>query len=200
MRIVVTLPGRTVEAASWEEFEGSIDTRDLQDILGLKIDIGEVLGPRGSMHFENKSPALSIEAVGDDRVRVDGMFQALVRALSDGSQLTQGIVGFLGAMILLVVVLAQVVLFAFLGVITYGTSSPASGGSDQLSSAFFVLLLVASVFVTLSATARLFPALEILPAGRTVAFVRFRVRIVGAIALIAAVVTIGVFLYQQVKP
>src|SRR5664280_935480 len=176
IRIITTLPGRVVEAESWETFAGLVDNRDLQDLHGLKIDVGELLGPRASIHFEKKSPALSIEVVGDDRVRVEGIFTEAARALGRGRQPPEALVTFMGVASSLAVLLCALYVLGSLGIltVTVGNTPQTQNGSDLGQSLLFIALVFVAVVSTLFAMARLFPTLEVLPEGHAPALVRFR--------------------------
>jgi hypothetical protein len=199
IRVIATLTGRVVEAESWETFEGLVDIRDLQLLKGLKIDIGEILGPRASIHFENKSPALSIEVVGDDRSRVEGVFVEITHALSRGSQLPQGLVTFAAAISIVAVIVLSLRVVRHLGVLTVTeVGSDTVLGTDPASllsmGALAGIVVLSFIFVAL-----LFPTLEILQEGRAPALVRLRIWILAAVGAVAASL-VASYIYGSVNP
>ena len=70
VRIEGALPGRVIEAESWDELADFVDARDIRLLRSLRIDVGERLGPRIGIRFERRSfTALTLDVAGDDRAR-----------------------------------------------------------------------------------------------------------------------------------
>jgi hypothetical protein len=188
--IVVTLRGRVVERETWEEFRGSIDTRDLKDLVGLKIDVGDLLGPRASIHFESKSPALSVEVVGNDAVRVEGVFVEATRALAGGRQLSTGWVTLILVGAVLALVVCGLAILSFLYLVTFSIGGREIGGSESRpSNPFKTVLVLAVIFggVTLGVVGvnKLFPILEVLPECKAPALARLRGALLAAVVAFA---------------
>jgi hypothetical protein len=70
IRIVAAVPGQAISVDTWEEFAALIDSRDLRLLQSLKIDVGDLLGPRVSIHFGTTPAALLFEVSGTDRAQV----------------------------------------------------------------------------------------------------------------------------------
>jgi hypothetical protein len=177
VRVVVSLPGRVAETASLDEaFGGLLDTRDLPLIQSLKIDIGEAQTRLVVIHCETLSPAVTLEAVADDRTEVEGLMGRLEPYLDRGRQrLGEGAVYITLGGAVAASAVAITLIGANLGLIQ---ESGTPGGSDvRVSPALIVAAVVVPVLVYFVGR-RLLPALQLLGPGGQPIVARFRTAVV----------------------
>ena len=185
-RIVAALPGQLIAVADWDEFAAFIDSRDLKRLQSLKIEVGDLLGPRITMNFTAVSSALLLEVSGGDRAQVAGVFNEIIPILDRGEQL-----GLLGssvaftASVVALPVLTVAVVVATGRLQFYAATVPESGRPESAATVLFAFLLVLEAFVGIWVGRRLLPTLEVLPPGRNPAIVRFRGPVIAGIATVA---------------
>jgi hypothetical protein len=188
--IEIALPGRVIEADTADALVTEIDTRDLTLIRNIRIQIGSRRSPRASIHIERQPPAVTVEVVGEDQTRVEGLASQLADLFSKGRQLP-------GPNTLVGIGMATAVGVVFVGVWivnTLGLRHQTGNGEAQLAPGGVVMVLVIAlgtigVFVVGN---WLFPGLELLEAGANTRARRFRFAIVtflgGILSSLAATV------------
>lgn len=188
VRVVAALPRRVEEADNLADFNALVDNRDLALIESLKIEVGSLTGPRVSIHAEAKSsPALALEVSGDDRVQVNGLYDEVRLMLDRGRQFLDSTTAALAVAIAATgAAFAGVFISRRLGWLVDTPTNPNAsvGEPDSILNPMGLALIVGLVGVVMSIGLQALPKLEILPAGRTSAFVRWRGRIGGVIAAI----------------
>jgi hypothetical protein len=188
--IEIALPGRVIEADNADALVTEIDTRDLTLIRNIRIQIGSRRSSRASIHIERQPPAVTIEVVGEDRTRVEGLASQLADLFSKGRQLP-------GPNTLVVIGMAGAAGLVFVGVwalnalgLQYRTES----GETQLAPVGIpiILIIVLGAIGVFVVGNWLFPGLELLEAGANTRARRFRFAIVtflgGILSSLAATV------------
>jgi hypothetical protein len=188
--IEIALPGRVIEADTPDALVTEIDTRDLTLIRNIRIQIGSRRSPRASIHIERQSPAVTVEVVGEDRTRVEGLTSQMADLFSKGWQRP-------GPNALVGIGMAAAAGLFFVGVWTLNTlglQHRTESGERQLASAgiLIVLLIVLGAIGVFVVGNWLFPGLELLEAGSNTRARRFRLAIVtflgGILSSLAATV------------
>ena len=188
-RIEIALPQRVTNAESPDALQTEIDTRDLDLIRSLRIEVGAKRGLRATIHVERDSPALTVEVVGEDRTRVEGLTSQLDELLRKGLQRPGGTntEGGLAFLLGFGVAIAGIIVWRALA-----GSRSLSALDTPAEIAALVLLLVATIGTILGAL-WLTPGLELLKPGEQPRLRRFRLAVIAfagsvATSLIAALI------------
>lgn len=187
--IAAELPGRDVEAGTWEEFRSFVDSRDVEAIQSLRVSIGSFDATNVRMRFRRDYMALTLEVAGDDRTQVAGVYNELSALLNRGKQLGSNFAGPAQLVCIVALPAATLVVLIATGVLHY---IPENAPPSERASLWFVIglvfLLVAEGWIGNLASRRLFPTLEFLREGQAAAIDRFRAWIVaGVVALVLGV-------------
>jgi hypothetical protein len=193
-QIEIALPQRVTNAESPDALQTEIDTRDLDLIRSILIDVGAKRGLRATIHVERDSPALTMEIVGEDRTRVEGLASQLEELLRRGKQRpsSNNAVGGLGLLLCFTMV--------FLGVFiwrAFDTTSSEVGIDTPAEFAALILIL----FVALGSFAAvlwLLPALQLLRPGEQTRLRRFRVAAMAFVGSLVASIAATV-IYEAVR-
>jgi hypothetical protein len=188
--IEIALPGRVIEADTPDALVSEIDTRDLSLIRNIRIQIGSRRSPRASIHIERQSPAVTVEVVGEDRTRVEGLASQLAELFTKGRQRP-------GPNALVGIGLAVAAALVFVGVWivnTLGLQDDPGVVERRVTPVGFLMLLLTALgtFAVFLVGNWLFPGLELLEVGSNTRARRFRLAIVallgGILSSLAATV------------
>jgi hypothetical protein len=188
-KIEIALPQRVTDADSPDALQTEIDTRDLDLIRSLRIEVGTKRGLRATIHVERDSPALTIEVVGEDRTRVEGLISQLDELLRKGWQRPGGanVEGGLAFLLGFGVAIADYLIWRALA------GSESTAGIDTPAESLAMVLLLSTTIGTIFAVLWLLPGLQLLKPGEQTRLRRFRLAVItfaGSIvtSLIASVV------------
>jgi hypothetical protein len=188
-QIEIALPQRVTNADSPDALQTEIDTRDLALIRSIRIDVGSKRGLRATIHVERDSPSLTVEVVGEDRTRVEGLTSQLEELLRRGAQRPRSDETLLGVGI--------GVCFAtlFIGIFVWRTFDPTERIviDTPIEYLYLILILFGSVG-SLLAVLWLMPGLQLLKPGEPTRLRRFRLTVMAFVgSLIASIVATVIY-------
>jgi hypothetical protein len=188
--IEIAFPQRVTNADSPDALQTEIDTRDLDLIRSIRINVGARRGLRATIHIERDSPALTVEVVGENRTRVEGLTSQLEEALGRGKQRpgSNTAVGGLG----LLLCLSIVVLGVFLWRVFYPTGGQI--GIDTPAEFAALVLILFGALGSFGAALWLLPALQLLKPGEQTRLRRFRLAVTAFIgSLIVSIAATAIY-------
>jgi hypothetical protein len=184
-KIEIALPQRVTNADSPDALQAEIDTRDLDLIRSLRIEVGSRRGLRATIHLERVSPALTVEVVGDDRTRVEGLTSQLEELLRKGRQSPGGNDIEKGIAVLVCFGVAIGGVYVWRALANTGSRIEIDTPAEYVS----LLTLLATAFGALGAVFWLMPGLQLLRPGEQTRLRRFRGAVVAvAVSLITSLV------------
>jgi hypothetical protein len=192
-QIEIAFPQRVTNAESPDALETEIDTRDLALIQSIRILVGAKRGLRATIHLERNSPALTVEVVGEDRTRVEGLTSQLEELLRRGKQrpASNNSVGGLGLFLCLSI--------AIFGVIAWSALEPRDAeGIQTPAEAVALFLTLAGALSSFFVVLWLLPALQLLKPGEQSRWRRFRVAVIAFVGSLITSVIASV-LYEAVR-
>jgi hypothetical protein len=173
--IEIALPQRVTTADNPDALQTQIDTRDLDLIRSIRINVGSKRGLRATIHVEREAPALTIEVVGEDRTLVEGLTSQLEELLRKGKQRI-GNDSIQGGIFILVLVLTTLAGVSILGAIDRNGQQ-----IDVDTPAEYVILLLTVVggIGSVYAVSWLLPDLQLLRPGERTRLRRFRLAVMA---------------------
>jgi hypothetical protein len=193
--IEIAFPQRVTNADNPDALLTEIDTRDLELIRSIRIAIGAKRGFRATIHVERKAPALTIEAIGEDRTGVEGLISQLHESLDRGRQRPAGFStdGGIQLALMFSVVTASVTVWRAInrGDGEIGISSPLEYAGLAL-----VLALGLSAFLVVG---WVMPDLQLLRPGEPTRLRRFRLVAIGTLGSIVASLVAAVIVTVQAR-
>jgi hypothetical protein len=180
--IEIAYPQRVTNADSPDALQTEIDTRDLELIRSIRIAVGTRLGFRATIHVERKAPALTVEVIGEDRTRVEGLISQLKDLLGRGRQWPTGASTDGG--IALVLMFSIVIITG----LTWDAVTKSEGKTEvdspiEYAVLIFVVLLAISVFLVVP---WILPDLQLLKPGERTRLRRFRLAAIGFVGSVGA--------------
>jgi hypothetical protein len=191
-QIEIAFPQRVTNAESPDALQTEIDIRDLALIRSIRINVGAKRGLRATIHVERDSPALTVEVVGENRTRVEGLTSQLEELLRRGNQRPGGKNAIGGLAILFCFSIV------FIGISIWRTIDQTSGSSeitvDSPAELAALLLIVFGAFGSFYAVLWLLPDLELLRPGEPTRLRRFRLAVMAFVgSLIVSIVATVIY-------
>lgn len=179
-RVEIALPGRVTEAETPDALVTDIDTRDLTLVQSIRVVVGDRRQPKVTIHVERQSPAVTVEVVGENRTRVEGLTSQLEGVFNRGRQhLSPNALAGIALILVIAMVAGGVIALRLLGMMdATGEASPVAGVA--------LLLLVPGGVGVFYGVNWLFPALELISVGSHTRARRFRLAIVAFVASVLA--------------
>jgi hypothetical protein len=174
-QIEIAFPQRVTNAESPDALQTEIDIRDLALIRSIRINVGAKRGLRATIHIERDPPALTVEVVGEDRTRVEGLVSQLEEVLQRGRQRpgsNNAIPGIAFLSCFSIVLLSVFLLRAF------RTTSSQIGIDTPAEYAWLFLTLFAAIG-SIFAILWLLPPLQLLRPGEPTRLRRFRLAVMA---------------------
>jgi hypothetical protein len=176
-------------AESPDALQTEIDIRDLALIRSIRINVGARRGFRARIHVERESPVLTVEVVGEDRTRVEGLISQLEDVLRRGRQRPGSNNALLGLALLFCVSIG------FLSVFLWRAFHPTSpqGINTPVETAWLLVTLLGAIgpFV---AMVWLLPPLQLLRPGEPTRLRRFRLAVMAFVgSLIVSIVATVIY-------
>jgi hypothetical protein len=193
-KIEIALPQRVTNADSPDALQTEIDTRDLDLIRSLRIEVGAKRGLRATIHVERASAVLTVEVTGEDRTRVEGLTSQLEELLRKGMQRPAGT----NTPTAIGLILAFGVFIACFNIWRALAGSESMREIDTPIDFVGVVLLLSATLGTVPAVLWLLPELQLLKPGDQPRLRRFRF---AAVTFIGGVVTsiIATVIYEAAR-
>jgi hypothetical protein len=188
-QIEIAFPQRVTNAESPDALQTEIDIRDLALIRSIRINVGAKRGLRATIHVERYPPVLTVEVVGEDRTRVEGLISQLEDVLRRGRQRPRSSDAIFGLVLLVSVSIV------FLGVFLWGAFHPT--GSQGIETPAEGVWFLLTLFVALGSSLAIFwllPGLQLLRPGEPTRLRRFRLAVMAFVgSLIVSIVATVIY-------
>jgi hypothetical protein len=192
-QIEIAFPQRVTNADSPDALQTEIDIRDLALIRSIRINVGAKRGLRATIHVERNPPVLTVEVVGEDRTRVEGLISQLEDVLRRGRQRpgSSNVIGGVGIFLCFSIVFISVSIWRAV-----------ESGSEIVIDApaeYIVLpLIVFGALGSFYAVPWLLPGLQLLKPGEQTRLRRFRLAVLATLgSLIVSIV--ATVIYEAVR-